>query len=293
MSSRSNVRQFDPISGQAKVDFRLWPNILSLDAPLVAVLWQLLLAQCMRVRLNPFEPLALGLAVWVIYIADHLIDTLRPKSGCWEPSRKAFYRGHWNGTLALGIMVSCLLLGCVIRLLRAATLRGGLELSIAVLGYFSLIHLTPANWRKLWPREVAVAVLFTLGTFGAVWIGSGRRFVPLIAPALIFTLLCWANCSLIEIAEWQAGEAKDAPNKVARWATEHLQIVAAGIALLSTSFGVAILVSGPFAIAGLLSGAALYVVAINRKSIPIDFIPTAADLALCAPLAVLLLQWSR
>jgi len=289
----SIVRQFDPVSSHEKVDFWLWPNVLSLDAPLVAVLWQLLLAQCMRVRLNPFEPFALGLAVWVIYIADHLIDTLRPKGGRWEPARKVFYRRHWNGTLALGIMVGCVLLGCVIRLLRAATLRGGLELSIAVLGYFSLIHLTPASWRKLWPREVAVAVLFTLGTFGAVWLGNGRQLVPLIAPAVIFTLLCWANCSLIEMAEWQASETKDAPNRVAQWAAGHLRIVAAGIALLASAFGVAFLVPGPFAIAGLLSGAALYVLAVNRKAISIDFISTAADLALCTPIALLLFPWAR
>jgi len=51
----------------------LWllPNLLSLDAPLVAIAWLYVFAQTWRLGYLPWESyLVLGLAVWAIYIAD-------------------------------------------------------------------------------------------------------------------------------------------------------------------------------------------------------------------------------
>jgi hypothetical protein len=266
----------------------LWPNVLNLDAPLVAVLWQLLLAQGMLVRLNPFEPWALGLAVWLIYLADHLMDTARPASGAWEPPRKLFFRSHWRKGLALAMGVALALAACGSQLLWASTVRGGLQLAFAIAGYFSLTHLKPAAWRIRWPREVAVALLFTAGTFGAVWLGNGRNFVPLAVPAVIFMLLCWTNCSLIETWEWEAGGYSDlrAPDGVARWAAGHVGVVAGLIACL------AFFKPSPFAVAGALSGAALWLLAMKRQVIAIRYVSPAADLALCAPPLALVGEWA-
>ena len=74
-------------------DFWLWPTRLTLRAPLVAVLWQILLATSLGLPLNSFAPWALASAVWLIYVADHLIDNARPKRGLViEPPRKEFCR---------------------------------------------------------------------------------------------------------------------------------------------------------------------------------------------------------
>jgi hypothetical protein len=281
-TSRSIAHRLDE-----PVELWLWPNVLNLDAPLVAVLWQFLLARSMTVRLNPFEPCALGLAVWLIYIADHLIDTARPASGAWEPPRKLFFRRHWRGGLALGIAVGLALLACNSRWLWASTVRGGLQLSAGVAGYFSLIHLTPAPWRIRWPREIAVAVLFTMGTFGAVWMGDGRKPAPLAVPAAIFVLLCWTNCSVIEAAEWEASRpyTAHAPNRTARWIAGHVALPAGAIVCLAAWQPSA------FALAGAISAAALWLLARKRATIPIRFISPLADLALCSPLAMLAVGW--
>ncbi len=262
--------------------FWLWPSALSLDAPLIAVLWQWLLARSMAVTLNPFEPLALGLAVWLIYIADHLLDTAKPPNGAWEPPRKLFYRRHWHLGLVLAIAVGLALTACGIHLLWASTVRGGLELSVGVAGYFSLIHLTPARWRIRWPREVVVATLFTLGTFGAVWLSNGRNLAPLALPALVFMLLCWTNCSLIETWEWEVSGSSegDMPNRAARWVAQQSGKVAGAIAIL------ALLQPSPFSVAGLMSAGALWLVALKRGAIPICLLSPAADLALYSPLLI-------
>ena len=45
----------------------LWPNLLSLDAPVVAVLWQFLFARCFQAPVDALAALLLLLTVWLIY----------------------------------------------------------------------------------------------------------------------------------------------------------------------------------------------------------------------------------
>ena len=257
----------------------LWPNRLSLQAPVVAVGWQLLLAQCVHVNLDPFAPWALGMAVWLIYVADHLVDTARPPVAVMEPPRKEFCRRHWAKFLVAAIGVGLVLSAGVIRF------YWGVPLAVGVGCYFALVHLLPARWRSLWPREAAVATIFTLGTFGAVWVAGGERWQPLVAPGLVFMLLCLTNCCVIET--W---EGEQSPNKAARWMADHLLSVA-----LVTAVGAAVLewtglLPGAFAVAAILSGVALAFLAIYRHAVPIRFLSPLADLALCSPLFVLLVR---
>jgi hypothetical protein len=277
-----------PREARAAVEVWLWPNVLNLEAPFIAVIWQMQLARDIRMQLNAYEPWVLGLAVWFIYIADHLIDTARTASGAWEPPRKTFFRQHWRQGLAVGIAVGLVLIVCGGRVLWASTVRGGVQLGFAVAGYFSLTHLTPARWRIRWPREVVVALLFTSGTFGPVWLGNGRHFAPLVVPAAIFLLLCWTNCSLIETWEWEeAGEGGelDAPDRMARWAAGHAGVLVAVIA------GLAFLRPSEFAAAGVMSAVGLWVMRRKRETIAIRFVSPLADLALCTPIAMMLGRW--
>ncbi len=81
----------------------LWPNVLSLDAPLVAVLWQEALGRAHHVRLLPGCDLALGLAVWLIYIVDRTLDGFTAAPDQQLSVRHAFYRRHRDpGLIALG-----------------------------------------------------------------------------------------------------------------------------------------------------------------------------------------------
>jgi hypothetical protein len=84
----------DATAAESPWRFWLWPNFLSLDAPVVAVLWQVLLTRDLAVHVKPGEPLVLALCVWLVYVADRVLDALRPLKGDWEPEPKSFYRRH-------------------------------------------------------------------------------------------------------------------------------------------------------------------------------------------------------
>jgi len=269
-------RKFKP---QAR--FWLWPNLLSLDAPLIAVLWQLLLARDLRISIPAGEPFVLGLCVWFAYLADRVLDALRPLRGEWEPERKTFYRRHLRIAAVTGLCLVLTVVPLAYCFLRRRTFNAGLALGSLLFFYLALVHLAPGRWRPLWPREAAVACLFAVGTLLALWIGNAGSMHPLWAPASLFALLCWLNCSAIETWEWQRNVASDGgePSRSARWATKHLNWLGMAIAGLAVVAGWLALAPPGFSAAALVSGMALSLLAVRRLHQPV-----AADLALCAPL---------
>ncbi|MGB1130716.1 MAG: hypothetical protein ACPG4K_11750, partial [Haloferula sp.] len=74
----------------------LWPNLLSLDAPLVAVAWLFMFAQAWQVNyMNWQSYLALGLGVWVVYVLDKLLDRkIRAVDDPLIGSRHEFHARH-------------------------------------------------------------------------------------------------------------------------------------------------------------------------------------------------------
>ncbi len=240
-------------------------------------------------RLDPWEPAVLAMCVWGIYIADRLLDVRRLPRGQWEPARKAFYRSNyvWAATTAGFLLVVA---GwCSIFLLNARLVRAGIALALCVLLYFATVHLLPANWRTRWPRELAVGIFFSAGSFLAIAVAPGVRTGRLLAPAMILTLFGWANISLIEGHEIR----RDALGKNAllhgstRWIASKLVFTGLAAALCTDVLGALGMESKGFGFAASLSGVALSLIAFFRERIPTHLVPVAADLALCTPVLVL------
>jgi hypothetical protein len=279
----------NPAAAESPWRFWLWPNFLSLDAPLVAVLWQVLLTRELGVHVKSGEPLVLALCVWLVYVADRVLDALRPLKGDWEPARKSFYRRHLRIAGIAGLCLLSTIIPLAYSILRRSTFDAGLTLAIPVLLYFASIHLSPVRWRARWPRELAVACLFTSGTFLAIWSSNDRNAYSLWAPAILFFLLCWANCSAIETWEWQRNVSSEdsAPSRSTRWAAHYLAIVGIVIACLAAVMGYLALAPIGFAGAALLSGIALALLAEWRSHLPMNALRVSVDLALCTPLLTL------
>jgi len=82
--------------GKKTAPFWLWPNLLSLDAPLVAVAWLWILKKALY--LHYIEPMAYWVlfgVVWCVYVVDRIIDVYR---GFQEVEGEASWRHrfHWK-----------------------------------------------------------------------------------------------------------------------------------------------------------------------------------------------------
>jgi len=174
----------------------LWPNLLSLDAPVVAVLWQVLFARCFHAGVNALAAVVLVLAVWLIYAADRVLDAWSQKGGM---PRHEFYRRHWRAVLPVWTLALAIAGWLAWTRLPALLFRQGMVLLAAVALYFAAVHVLPAALRRAWPKEAAVAVLFALGASLAAW--NHLRSAEDALSILLFCCLCWVNCFAIEYWE--------------------------------------------------------------------------------------------
>ena len=198
----------------------MWPNVLSLDAPAVASLWQNLAAQDAGLSLSLASKLALPLSVWVIYLADRLMDSLRGESANL-PARHVFYRKYRVVGICLLLLALAMLTGSL-HFLPAVVLHNGLLVGVFVAAYLFMVHVLPQPVRRYLPKELAVAVIFAAGTTLSVW---SRMMNPwaMVFPALLFALLCWVNCSAIDV--WECGRSN--------WLVTHLTPVSMTLCGLS------------------------------------------------------------
>jgi len=240
----------------------LWPNLLSLDAPVVALLWQILFARCFHARVDFLPSVLLVLAVWLIYAADRTLDAW---TGSGERPRHEFYRRHWRALLPLWIFV--LAAGSALAWMRLTPelLFNGLALGATVALYFALLHL--GIFQKT--KEAAVAVLFGLGATVSAW-ANVRTAVDIEAIAL-FSCLCWINCVAIE--HWE-GESK--------WPVA----AAAGFVALAAAL---LLFSSRPVLGGAVAASALCFVLLDRarRHFSSDALRVLADVALLSPLFLL------
>ena len=179
----------------------LWPNLLSLDAPAVAVLWQALFVRCFRARFDVLSAVLLPLTVWLIYSADRVLDA-------WSNSRSLprheFHGQHWRAILAAWIVAFAAAGWLAWKRLPDALFTRGLALLAVIAIYFALVHLWP---RRRWPKEFAVAILFAAGVSLAAW--QQIRTVADIATVAVFCCLCWINCAAIE--KWESSGVMERP----------------------------------------------------------------------------------
>jgi hypothetical protein len=199
----------------------LWPNLLSLDAPIVAVLWQALFLRCFHATFDRLAAGLLMLSVWLIYAADRWLDVWKKPAKArakiearqngalvtnfettQESARHRFYRHHWRQVLPAWIAAFAIATWLAWTRLPTALFQRGIALLAAIGVYFAFVHFAPWRW---WPKEFAVGILFAMGTSLAAW-GHVRSPVD-VATIVLFCALCWINCAAIEIweqpADWE------------------------------------------------------------------------------------------
>ncbi len=279
-SSISSRLLSEPNGSAAKVPLWLWPNLLSLDAPFIAALWQDLFARETGITLTLASRAALPLTVWLIYLADRLLDT-KDLVVPYPTARHSFYRSHRSFCYLLTAIVFSLLTGSIF-FLPAAVLRSGLMVSFAVCAYLFAVHSMYGKWRRWLPKEATVGIVFAAGTVLAP-ISRAPSGSQLFLPAILFALLCWMNCSAIEV--WESGRV----DKISQWLVNNMKLVAAltcAICLLTLSDKL----SDHAAWALLLCSAGFWAVADEHANhLGTDKLRVWADLPFLAPL--LLVGW--
>ena len=189
----------------------IWPNILSLDAPLVALAWFWMFKQIWLVKYHqPSLPWLLALTVWCIYVADRLMDS-RGMRGT-ETTLALRHRFHCDYR---GLMIVALSVGVVgVFLLLSRQSRGLLAyaypVAVPVLLYF-LISFQRTEKGVSWFKNIVAGLAFAYGTAVGVHFRSGSSVgvheLALSSEVVVFALLCMINMMVID--HWESGGEKE------------------------------------------------------------------------------------
>jgi hypothetical protein len=207
----------------AKAPWWLWWNILSLDAPMVAVVWALVFARSAGVALPGAEIGALGLVVWLIYTADRLLDGLSSavaisngtlarssEAGAFGPpsrQRHSFHRVYAKALASTAIACGMFTAILVLTRIGEPVLKLSLPVGLVLVLYMAWVHLGRGRVLAQLPKEVAVGGIFALGVALPVWSRIGARRWEFLLLTVLFAAVCTLNCVAIE--EWERVRARE------------------------------------------------------------------------------------
>ena len=238
---RESSRELSPALIFSSHPLELW-HLLSLDAPAVAMLWTWSIAWSNGVQLPVSAILAMGVAVWILYAADRLLDsrvlnasphsnrTLTdrhplPCSASDLEERHRFHHRHRRPFLA-ALFLAIIILGSLLPRLSLPSLSLYLLLGGLLLGWFAIIHAARDSARRRVPKELGVGVFFSAATFIPTVARHADLRGSLVPVALLFSALCSLNC--LFIYSWEHPCSSDA-HPSTQLALRHLPALAIGL----------------------------------------------------------------
>lgn len=283
---------------------RIW-HLLSLDAPTLAIVWCLAFAWAAGVPLSPFVLLLLGLATWVAYVGDRVLDARPGRDPTLLRDRHRFYGELWRARRPwlLGSLAAAAAACGVCCLLLPLALVGGYALVTAVsLAYFGVVHGRSAALRRALPKEAVVGSVFAFAASLPVLVDHAQAraagpFLPvsLAVAIVLLALLAWLNCVCIE--RWETAPAQlHAADPSTRVAARHAPALLAtgAFAAIVATLGARGLGSSPTLarLAPLLAASFLVLWLLDRRRAQLSpaALRISADLALLTPIVALVLH---
>jgi hypothetical protein len=261
----------------------LWPNVLSLDAPAVAVAWQLLFARSVGIRLHPVTTALLAQAAWCVYALDRLLDA-QAKDAALSPGwRHAFYRKHQRAVWVAVLAVASASAPLALLALPEPVKRGGFVLVLVMAGYLGVVHLPFLRSRDWLPKEYAVGALFAAGVTVPFW-SRMVKFEPLETAAFaLFAVACQVNAVAVEY--WESSAAgRVVATRATLWLGRRIGWAAALLSIAGFAMPIAASrFDAVFACVG-ASAALMAAVAWKRKDLGAVASCSLMDLALLTPL---------
>jgi hypothetical protein len=274
----------------------LWllPNLLSLDAPLVAVAWLYMFAKTWRADYHPWEAyVSLGLGVWVIYVVDRLLDaSLAGRPSARLEARHEFHIRHRKlftiGAVIAGVTALVLVVMYMSYAIYLYLTVGG----ILVAGFFGVSLLSGRSSNEVpHAKNVLAGTTFAFGTammahvYLPAYDSSGINELLKSRAFICFAVLCILNISAIDLWE-HANRSTDLEIKASDELALTLPLTLLGAASLSFALMDHEMATRPFFYATLTGAALLQILNRTRSRFSMDALRVLADVALLLPLLV-------
>ncbi len=268
----------------------LFPNLLSLDAPLVAISWLYIFANTWRVSYLPWAAYAsLGLVVWVIYVSDRLLDSLlRDRASGSFAARHEFHRKHKRKFLLMVVLAGLIALVLVVTQLPSTIYSYAVIGGVMVVGFFTLSIFTSTETDQLpYAKNILAGASFAYGTAMIAYNYTSFDMMELMhsKELICFALLCMLNISAIDLWE-HANATSDVEVKAVDELALTFPLTLLGAASIFFAAKDESFATRPFFYAVLTGAALLQILNRSRNRFSMHSLRVLADVTLIAPILV-------
>ncbi len=183
-----------------------WPNILSLDTAVIAIVWQYLVARSLHIEIDIYQSIVLGLSIWLVYVADRFVDGYHLEYNKNKISyRHSFCINHRRTIFVIWLLVLTINLYLAHSKLSLIHLLSGYGLLFFCLIYFIVNQvLKSSSQRYKFPKEILVATIFSLGIFVFLIDLNQLNYWDFLKSYVPILLLCLLNCFYISVWEFNS-----------------------------------------------------------------------------------------
>ena len=182
----------DPLCLDLRSTPWLWPSVLSLDAPLVAVIWQLSVGKISHQPICIGASFVLFLSVWLTYAADRLLDVKKHRKKSLKTIRHQWTLKYYAKLWQVWSFILLINLLIAFNFLEYWQLKQGFWLLGACLLYTLFNQLLSQYW---FPKEALVGIIFSAGNL--VFHNCSHLMDFFVISSTLFFL----NCLIISLKE--------------------------------------------------------------------------------------------
>ena len=186
-------------------------------------------------RLSDVDPVhwattpLLALVVWAIYTADRLLDVRKPLTP--NTGRHRYHAA--NADLLWGVVGGALAVGAIlVFFLPGTVVKFGAVLGIICVAYVVGVSQVPNQSSFLVLKEPLVALLFTAGVWGSVWVQRAELGWPFKAEAALFLGIAFQNILLFSVFERRDNPADTGPSLATFWGLDRCEAILHWLTLL-------------------------------------------------------------
>ncbi|MFT4175120.1 MAG: hypothetical protein QM627_00555 [Luteolibacter sp.] len=271
----------------------LYPNLLSLDAPLVAMAWLYIFSKTWGIWRLGYHPtltyITLALVVWIIYVLDRLLDALmHNEESVRVQARHEFHLRHKKKFL-MGVGVAAVLaLGFGIfsmPMMIYSYLGVGV---LFVIGFFALsLFSNQPSGEISYAKNILAGFAFAYGTAMVAHVHSGFGFFELLRSK---ELMCFAALCILNILAIDLWEHSSRSRDLEITARDELRLTIPLTLLGALSLVFALLdhefTTRPFYYATLTGAALLQVLNRTRSRFSQEALRVLADVAILVPFLI-------
>ena len=174
-------------------------NRVSLDAPLVVLVWQEIISIDLNINPTLNQKVVLLLAIWLAYSADRYLECFGQRSGLKLHSRHIFYLKNQKSFLMIWVIILLISVQLSMNSFSSFQIITGWSVVVLAIGNQTFSYFESSGTKKIFSKKNRTSLLLSLA---CIYLPFSLGILLECLSILIFLFfLFWLNCTQINLWE--------------------------------------------------------------------------------------------